>query len=371
MSSMDKLLSIIVPSYNMEAYLPKCLGSLVIVPEMMERLEVLVVNDGSKDRTSEIAHEFATRWPATFKVIDKTNGNYGSCINRGLAEATGTFIKILDADDTFDTNAFAEFLAAIVKTEAEHPGEIDMFLSDKVTVDETGSATASLVLPLPPRTIFPLEEIDLDVQIEMHCVAFRASLLRANGYRQTEGISYTDTEWATVPLIYAHKAVYIPLSIYRYLYGRAGQTCDTDVSLKNRWMLLDVMINIMEKYADAVNTLAVARKKVLERQFFVMMRKNIYSSCLLKDGCDENCRAKLIRLEELLRDHAPAVYDDCGKLQYVWHGIRMLFVDNWRKQHDFNSATLRFARFLPKFSLCLGRVLAWTRLSGRHGADEA
>ena len=73
----EKILSIIVPSYNMEKYLPKCLGSLVVAPELMERLEVFVVNDGSKDRTSEIAHEFASKWPNTFRVVDKSNGHYG------------------------------------------------------------------------------------------------------------------------------------------------------------------------------------------------------------------------------------------------------------------------------------------------------
>ena len=95
----DKILTIIIPSYNMEKYLPKCLGSLIVAPELMERIEVIVVNDGSTDRTSEIAHEFAANYPQTFKVIDKSNGHYGSCINTALPIAVGTYIKILDADD--------------------------------------------------------------------------------------------------------------------------------------------------------------------------------------------------------------------------------------------------------------------------------
>lgn len=92
-----KILSIIVPSYNMEAYLPKCLGSLEVARELMEQLEVFVVNDGSKDRTSEIAHEFEVRYPGVFRVIDKPNGNYGSCINAALPLCTGVFVKVLDA----------------------------------------------------------------------------------------------------------------------------------------------------------------------------------------------------------------------------------------------------------------------------------
>ena len=95
-----KLLTVIVPSYNMEKYLLKCLGSLIVAPELMERIEVIVVNDGSTDRTSEIAHSFEVKFPGVFRVIDKENGHYGSCVNAGLKMASGVFAKILDADDS-------------------------------------------------------------------------------------------------------------------------------------------------------------------------------------------------------------------------------------------------------------------------------
>ena len=92
---MDKILSIIVPSYNMEAFLDRSLSSLIVGTPLMERLEVLVVNDGSKDRTSEIAHGYESRIPGTFRVIDKANGHYGSCVNAALAVAEGTYVKVL------------------------------------------------------------------------------------------------------------------------------------------------------------------------------------------------------------------------------------------------------------------------------------
>lgn len=98
--SMENILSIIIPTYNMEKYLDKCLASLIIEDkELMRQLEVLVVIDGAKDRSSEIAHTYQNRFADTFRVIDKENGNYGSCINRGLKEATGRYVKVLDADD--------------------------------------------------------------------------------------------------------------------------------------------------------------------------------------------------------------------------------------------------------------------------------
>ena len=99
---MSKILTVISPSYNMEKYLKRCLSSLIVDQRMMSHFEALVINDGSKDRTSLIGHSFEDRFPDTFRVIDKKNGHYGSCVNYGLKEARGTFVKILDADFSFD-----------------------------------------------------------------------------------------------------------------------------------------------------------------------------------------------------------------------------------------------------------------------------
>lgn len=90
---MNKILTIIIPTYNMEKYLRRCLDSLIIDEEGMKQLEVLVINDGSKDSSSQIAHEYQDKYPDTYRVIDKENGNYGSCINIGLKEAKGKYVK--------------------------------------------------------------------------------------------------------------------------------------------------------------------------------------------------------------------------------------------------------------------------------------
>ena len=107
---MEKILTIVIPTYNMQDYLRRCLDSLIVPEEQMQLLEVLVVNDGSKDNSSAIAHEYQDKYPDTFRVIDKENGNYGSCVNRGLKEASGKYIKILDADDWFDKTILARYV---------------------------------------------------------------------------------------------------------------------------------------------------------------------------------------------------------------------------------------------------------------------
>ena len=84
---MSKLLSICIPSYNMEQYLHRCVDSM-LVDEVLEQLEIIIVNDGSKDSTLAIANDYKQRYPQSVVVIDKPNGHYGSCINASLKIAT-------------------------------------------------------------------------------------------------------------------------------------------------------------------------------------------------------------------------------------------------------------------------------------------
>lgn len=260
---MDKILTLIIPSYNMEAYLPRCLGSLVVSPELMGRLEVLVVNDGSKDRTSEIAHEFENKYPQTFKVIDKANGHYGSCVNAGVAVATGKYIKILDADDWFDENGLAGFLHYLTDMKSE----VDLVISDNDVVDEFGTV-------LEHRTFekfncseyFSLKRfLACKKYLSMHAYTYRTDMVRSLDYKQLEGVAYTDSEWIWVPLARVEKVSYYPAVVYKYLLGREGQTMDPKVLEQNRWVKVRIFFHAMEQI-QKINKFAsdVAKKRVYE-----------------------------------------------------------------------------------------------------------
>ena len=95
----SKLLSIIIPTYNMAELLPRCLDSLVTAQGADATLEAVVVNDGSKDNSLAVAQDYQKRYPNIITVIDKPNGNYGSTINAALPVAKGKYVKVLDSDD--------------------------------------------------------------------------------------------------------------------------------------------------------------------------------------------------------------------------------------------------------------------------------
>ena len=121
---MNKIITIAVPTYNMEEYLERCLESLLIEDySLLMNIEVLVINDGSKDCSLKIAHTYETRFPEVFRVIDKANGNWGSCINRAAKEAQGDYFLILDADDWLNTRALENFLKELKTKKA-----VDMYV---------------------------------------------------------------------------------------------------------------------------------------------------------------------------------------------------------------------------------------------------
>ena len=118
----QKILSIIVPTYNMEKYLSYCLDSFLI-DKNRDKLEVIIVNDGSKDRSLDIAKEYVSRAADVFRVIDKKNGNYGSCINAALPVVNAKYVKVVDSDDSVDTVHLDEFITFL-------SGKYVFFISD-------------------------------------------------------------------------------------------------------------------------------------------------------------------------------------------------------------------------------------------------
>lgn len=228
---MEKIITLVIPTYNMEKYLNKCLTSLIMDDnELMKLIEVLVVIDGAKDRSSEIAHTYQDKYPDTYRVIDKENGNYGSCVNRGLKEAKGKYIKILDADDSFDTSEFAKYLRRLCNV------DVDMVLTPFFYVNEQGNKTHFVKYQLRDSDNLTFNDVTpalLSQSIQMHATTYRTESVRSIGYIQTEGISYTDQEWVFTPLAAVNKIAYFSNPIYLYLIGREGQTMNPEAIKRN------------------------------------------------------------------------------------------------------------------------------------------
>lgn len=269
---MEKVLTIVVPTYNMEKYLERCLSSLLISDkEAFNTLEVLVVNDGSKDNSSTIAHSFQDKYPDVFTTIDKDNGNYGSCINVALKIAKGKYIKILDADDCFETNNISTFVSFLSKCSS------DMVISDFTMINDEDNEIKQVKYPkcLYAKILsFGALESILFIwkSLPMHAITYRTSLLIDSGYKQTEGISYTDQEWAYIPLFSVKCIAFFNKTIYKYRLGRDGQTMDPVVFDKSRWMHEKCLLNKAGCYFSS-RPASVGASLYLKRILYINLRE--------------------------------------------------------------------------------------------------
>lgn len=317
-----KQLSIIIPIYNMEKYLSKCLSSLIVENENLQNtLEIIAVIDGATDKSSSIAHLFQKKYPGIIKVIDKENGNYGSCINRGLIEATGKYIRILDADDSFNTNNFIKYLKLLAQIDS------DLILTDYNLVDNKGNILERRSFDLETMITTDIVKVLKPVsELEMHAITYRRQILLDINYHQTEGISYTDTEWAFIPLMAVNTVCYVNLQIYNYLVGRPGQTMDISVLRKSMPQMMTVYKRLMQIYNGS--HLDAHKNSILFDHRIDGFMERTYGQTLYNKVLDKD---ELKRLDEMVKKYKPVLYEALGNLNdgYVW------YVKQWRR-HDYS-----------------------------------
>lgn len=236
---MNKLLSICIPSYNMESFLHRCVDSLLI--PSLDKLEIIIVNDGSRDRTLEIARAYQQAYPGSVVVVDKANGHYGSTVNAALKIATGKYFRILDADDWFDTKALEALVHKLDDCEA------DCVFTNFVVHDLSKEQVVSIQERLVTyEKVIPLRQNLIPINgFNMHQLTYRLSFLKAIQYVQTEGVCYTDTEYIFYPLSQAETFVAFDLSLYQYFLGREEQSMSLSSLKKNishRWPIVHRML---------------------------------------------------------------------------------------------------------------------------------
>jgi glycosyltransferase involved in cell wall biosynthesis len=226
---MEKLLTVVVPVYKVEQYINTCLESLIVPKKQMERLEVLVINDGTPDNSAIMAREFEKKFPQTFRVIDKENGGHGSCCNIGLNEAHGKYLHFLDSDDWFDKD-FSHYLARLEHENADvvFTKHVNEYVEDKkstihqfnIEYEKTYDASS-----------FDFKKVG-PFFFSLHECSYRTELLRENEIHFREKVSYDDTMLRMAALPNLKTFSLYDMTLYHYLLGRVGQTMDRAVFIK-------------------------------------------------------------------------------------------------------------------------------------------
>ena len=257
---MGKILSITIPSYNVEKYIDKCVQSM-LVDSILDDIEILIVNDGSKDRTPQIARGYVEKYPQTVRLIDKENGGHGSTINAGIREATGKYFKVVDGDDWLNTENLEHFIA-LLKSRDE-----DVIASDYLCIrDETYDILAEKKVSSDHSyygTVRDLNKGEVSEVIKMHGLTIRTSILKENNITIDEHCFYVDCEYIAYPMPFVSSVYYDEEFIYMYRLGRNGQSMDIKSMQRNRAMHMKVLTSLLAFY-DKLPAMTEAKKAYIE-----------------------------------------------------------------------------------------------------------
>lgn len=254
-----KYISFAIPCYNSQDYMAHAIES--ILPGG-EDIEIIIVNDGSKDRTSEIAHEYMEKYPTIIKVVDKENGGHGDAVNSGLTHATGKYFKVVDSDDWVDEEALLKVLDTI-KGFVKDESEVDMVIANYV-YEKVGMTHKKVIRydnVLPENQIFKWEDIGhfrLDQYILMHSVIYRTEMLKLCQLELPKHTFYVDNIYVYYPLPHVRTLYYMNVDLYRYFIGREDQSVNEKVMI-NR---IDQQLFVTKKMISMYELRLIGSKKL-------------------------------------------------------------------------------------------------------------
>lgn len=239
-----KILSVSIAAYNAAKFLDKCIHSFVD-SSVADKVELIIVNDGSKDNTKDVALKYADEYPDIVKFIDKENGGHGSTINASIPVATGKYYKVVDSDDWVDREGI-EKLVAYLET-----CDVDLVLNPYCKVDERTGKVIS-IQKVSKTSIPTNQEVTLwdlrNTDIMMHTVVYKTEVLRKVEEKIDEHCFYVDVEYVAFPLINVNSVVVLDYPVYMYLVGQAEQSMSVDNLIKRREQHERVTIRLIEYY---------------------------------------------------------------------------------------------------------------------------
>jgi len=326
-----KVLTIVIPAYNMEKYISKTLDSLICAS--IDDLEVIIVNDGSTDGTEEIAKQYVNRYPHSFSLINKENGGHGSALNVGIKCSTGKYFRPLDADDWVDTDALEAVIHDLKINDA------DMVLTNFRKILEQSGQTINVRMknvwnrkeikegkakPKEGRNIlvygqvydFDKELFDYNNQYLFHFVSYRTELLKDNNIKFDEHVYYDDMEYDVYPLPYVKTVLPIDRYLYQYRLEREGQSVDDKAFAKNHRDRRLVVKNILSYYLEHEEEFGFNVKEVILDDIIWKIQRQ-YDIYLTLMPVNAETRNELMEFSRDVRNTSAEIFDRASTKRVV------------------------------------------------------
>ena len=285
-----KYISFAIPCYNSEAYMAQAIES--ILPGG-EDVEILIVNDGSKDRTAEIGKEYEEKYPGIVKLINKENGGHGDAVNAGLSHASGKYFKVVDSDDWVDRISLMKILN-VLKNFEEEEQEVDMLIANYV-YEKVGMEHKKVIRydnVLPENQILKWDEIGqfhIGQYILMHSVIYRTDMLKLCQLTLPKHTFYVDNIYVYYPLPHVRTLYYMNVDFYRYFIGREDQSVNENVMISR----IDQQIFVTKMMIDMYELRRIQSKKLRKYMLnYLAIMMTVSSILCIRSKKKENLEKK-------------------------------------------------------------------------------
>lgn len=245
-----KYLTISIAAYNAEKWLEMCLNSFVI-PEILEDIEVLIVNDGSTDGTAEIAEKYVSQYPNAFILINKENGGHGSTINTGIKAASGLYFKLVDADDWVEKDGLIDLINVIkvCRTDAIVSPYYKCFEKTGEKILVNSPCLHNLVgKEQSVESLYKLCEFTLP------SLTFRTDILQSHFTGIDEKCFYVDNEYICFYINYVQNVILTDTPVYNYRIGINEQSININNMIKRSDQQLKVINRLINFYLENGNS---------------------------------------------------------------------------------------------------------------------
>ena len=273
-----KTLSILVPVYNTEKYIKRCMDS-ILVDEITKDIEIILVNDGSKDGSLNILNEYKEKYPQTVVVIDKENGGHGSTINAGLRIASGKYFRVIDSDDWVNSRDFVLYVKKLRDEES------DLIVTNYTKETISNAVSESIEWKgLEEDKIYNFDEFSLELLQKDYFVmansTYKTEVLRKSKLNLLEKTFYVDMQYNVVPVLYVNNFKFWKYDIYRYFIGRPDQSMNLQNFVRNRANHESVMKYLIEYYTENENKFSKNKKEYIRQILFYMLTTHYYIYCV-------------------------------------------------------------------------------------------
>lgn len=278
---MNKLLSVIVPIYNVQKFLKKCI--LSIINQTYKNLEIILVNDGSTDKSQEICESFL-KLDNRIHLINKDNGGLSDARNVGIEYATGDYIAFVDSDDYLDLMAFERMLTEMLKC------DLDIISGYPIPVYENGTVINNLKKREAQNKVVSGEEYlvrcikEATMLWPVQFSIYKRSLL--NGLEFKKGILHEDMLWTPQVFLRAKKVECIDFEFYYYLQ-RENSITHQKKKYKNGCDIINSCYDLEKIYKTIVND---SHKKILMDNLVEHYLNGFYIARILHS--DESCKVR-------------------------------------------------------------------------------